>query len=89
MRAWYKPGHEPGPEVGRPTTPEDYSQELRRLDRHDLKELRDFWQKELKLISNEWRVDGLEPDIKLATTKLARLNAEIERRNEADGQNHV
>jgi hypothetical protein len=82
MRAWYKPGHEPGPEVGHPATEADYVAELRRLDRHDLKILREFWLKEIKLLENG---DPLADDMHLATTKVARLNAEIARRNEADG----
>jgi hypothetical protein len=81
MRAWYKPQHEPDPAVGHNTTAEDYARELRRLDRHDLKILRDFWRKETNIIK---QTGGLDVDFEVAQQKLARLNAEIERRNALD-----
>ena len=69
MMAHYKPFHEPS----REQLEEDPETTLRRLDTHDLKLLRDFWTKELY-------DPGLDNDIKLARSRVDRLNAEIERR---------
>lgn len=56
--------------------------QLKRLDRHDLKILQDFWRGEVKLLVNG---EPLAGDLELAKSKLERLNAEIERRTRADG----
>lgn len=78
MRAWYKPGHEPSHEQIADNTPEGYSAGLRRLDTHDLKQLRDFWWSEVDALGHS----GILPqDLEIARSKLKRLNDEIEIRN--------
>ena len=75
MRAWYKPFHEPSHEqIADENTPEGYSKGLRRIDTHDLKQLRSFWYGEVKLLQNG---EPLEVDLAVAREKLKRLSAEL------------
>jgi len=81
ISAWYKPFHEPSRDQIEPKPDES----LRALDLHDLKALKAFWWGEVKSgeVSESiagWRGRPITKDRDLAVGKLARLNAEIARR---------
>jgi hypothetical protein len=83
-KAWYKPFHEPDRAAVENNTPEGYSNGLRAVDDHDLRLLDAFWRGELKALKsvNGSRGEPLASDLEVATTKLARITAEINRRKQ-------
>lgn len=83
--AHYKPFHEPS----REQIEEPVENTLRRIDRHDLIQLRDFWRGELKSLQGVAAIPGKAPqplpqDLALVQWKLERLNAELRRREDGN-----